>query len=92
LPPERLYWVVREYIMTTAEKREASWREYLSPLKLTLLAVNGVCFGALLVLLTLGAGSGPVVLLTIGTGLSFGVLVVGAIIASRRVTGKKNPA
>ncbi len=60
------------------------WREYLSPLKLVLLAVNGVCFGGLIVLLALGKASGGVVVLTIGTGLSFGALVVGAIIASRR--------
>ncbi len=60
------------------------WREYFSPLNLALLAVYGVCFGALLVLLALGKTSSEIVVLTIGTGLSFGALVAGAIIASRR--------
>ncbi|MCL5742635.1 MAG: hypothetical protein M1541_01720 [Acidobacteria bacterium] len=76
--------------MTTTEQREAGWREYLSPLRLTLLAVNGVCFGGSLVLLALGNASGPVIVLTIGTGLSFGALVAGAITASRRVLAKKD--
>lgn len=71
--------------MTTTEKREAGWHAYLSPLRLTLLAVNGVCFGGLLVLLALGKASGPVIVLTIGTGLSFGALVAGALTASRQV-------
>ncbi len=66
------------------KNHEDCWREYLSPLKLGLLAVNGVCFGALVVLLALGKGSGEVVFLTIATGLSFGALVTGAIIASFR--------
>ena len=67
-----------------SSKHDDCWREYLSPLKLTLLAVNGVCFGALIVLLALGRNAGEIVVLTIGTGLSFGALVAGAIIASRR--------
>lgn len=75
--------------MTPTEKREAGWRAYLSPLRLTLLAANGVCFGGLLVLLALGKASGPVIVLTIGTGLSFGALVTSAITASRRVLGKR---
>ncbi|MHC1767022.1 MAG: hypothetical protein AB9869_22430 [Verrucomicrobiia bacterium] len=65
-------------------KREDRWNEYLSPLKLGLLAVNGLCFGDLLVLLVLGKSTGEVVVLTIGTGLSFGALLTGAIIAARR--------
>lgn len=70
--------------MSHLKRGNASGSEYLSPRKLTLMAVNGVCFGALLVLLALGSASGPAVLLTIGTGLSFGVLLLGAIVASRR--------
>ncbi len=66
------------------KSHEDCWREYLSPLKLALLAVNGVCFGGLIVLLALGKVSGEVVFLTIATGLSFGALVTGAMIAARR--------
>ncbi len=66
------------------ESHHDCWREYLSPLKLALLAVNGVCFGGFIVLLALGKASGEVVVLTIGTGLSFAALVAGAIIASCR--------
>jgi hypothetical protein len=62
----------------------SDWRSYLSPLKLSLLAVNAVCFGACVVLLTFGSGGGPLVLLTIGTGLSAGAGLTGAIIASRK--------
>lgn len=75
--------------MTPTEKREAGWRAYVSPPRRTFLAVNGVCFGGLLVLLALGRASGPVIVLTIGTGLSFGALVAGAITASRRVRRKR---
>ncbi len=66
------------------ENRDDRWREYLSPLMLALLAVNGVCFGALIVLLVLGKTGGGDEILMIGTGLSFGALMVGAMMASRR--------
>ncbi len=56
----------------------------MSPLKLALLAINGVCFGGLIVLLALGKASGEVVVLAIATGLSFGALLTGAMVASRR--------
>lgn len=65
-------------------KCEDRWNECLSPLKLGLLAVNGLCFGALLILLALGKSTGEVVIVTIGTGLSFGALLTGAILAARR--------
>jgi len=70
------------------EKKNSGWREYPSPLKLALTAINAVCFGAGLVLLALGNSSGPLVLLTIGTGLSATVGLVGAIVASRKVVAR----
>jgi len=70
--------------MNTTEKQHSDWRGYLSPLKITLLAINAVCFGACIVLLAFGAGSGPLVVLTIGTGLSFGAGLTGAIVAARK--------
>ena len=61
---------------------------WLSPLKLTLLAINAVCFGGCLVLLALGRGGGPVLLLTFGTGLAMLAGLTGALMATRRT---KNP-
>jgi hypothetical protein len=58
-----------------------------SPLRITILAINAVCFGGCLVLLALGTASGPLVLLTIATGLSFGAGLMGAIVASRELRG-----
>jgi hypothetical protein len=67
------------------DARVDCWRAYLSPLKVSLLAVNAICFGGCVVLLALGSGGGPLVLLTVGTGLSFAAGVTGAIIAARRM-------
>ena len=58
--------------------------DYLSPLKLTLLAVNAICFGGCVVLLAAGRGDGPVVLLTIGVGLMLFTGLTGALIAACR--------
>lgn len=60
-------------------------RGYLSPLRISLLAVNGVCFGGLLVLLILGRGNGPAVLAAVGAGLSLAGGLAGAILAARRL-------
>ena len=69
-----------------SDDTRASWcRAYLSPLKISLLAVNAVCFGACVVLLALGSGGGPLVLLTVGTGLSFAAGLAGAIMTARRM-------
>jgi len=70
--------------MNTSEKQDACWRKWLSPLRITSLAINAVCFGGCIVLLAFGAASGPLVFLTIGTGLSFGAGLGGAILASRK--------
>ncbi|MCK9315795.1 MAG: hypothetical protein EOM59_14445 [Clostridia bacterium] len=75
--------------MNTTEKQQSDWRGYLSPLKITLLAINAVCFGACIVLLMLGAGGGPLVLLTIGTGLALGAKLTGAIVAARKNTVRR---
>jgi hypothetical protein len=70
--------------MNAREKRDAGWRNWLSPLRLTLLSINAVCFGALIVLLILGKPSGPLVVITIATGLSFGAGLTGALVAARK--------
>ena len=44
-----------------------------------------------MVLLALGSVSGPLVLLTIGTGLSLFAALTGAIIASRRSRTEDSP-
>ena len=72
-----------DYIMYL-ETNRICWREYLSPLKLILLSVNALCFGGCLVLLALGSAGGPMVLLTVGTGLSLFGGLTGALIATRR--------
>jgi hypothetical protein len=69
--------------------RSTSWRDWLSPLKITLLAINAVCFGGCVVLLALGTVSGPLVLLTVGTGLSLGAGLAGAIIAWRKQSSRR---
>jgi len=44
-------------------------RGWLSPLKLTLLVINAICFGGCLVLLAVKNADVPLVLLTISVGL-----------------------
>ena len=69
-----------------SDDTRASWRRaYLSPVKISLLAVNAVCFGGCVVLGALGCGGGPLVLLTVGTGLSFAAGLTGAIMTARRM-------
>ena len=58
--------------------------DYLSPLMLTVLMANAVCFGAALVLLLTRKQGGPVVLLAIATGMQVFAGGTGAIRASRR--------
>ena len=70
--------------MNRDEKKIDSWREWISPLKLSLLVINAICFGGCIVLLATGASSGTLVILTIATGLSFGAGFVGAMIASQK--------
>jgi hypothetical protein len=59
--------------MNTTEKEESERREYPSPIGITLLVVNAICFGGFVALLAVGARGVPVVLLTIGTGMSLSV-------------------
>jgi len=61
------------------------WRDFLSPLKLSLLVINAVCFGGTVVLLAMGREGGPLVLLTVATGLSLAAGATGAIVAARRL-------
>ena len=75
--------------MDTTNKQHLEWREYLSPLLITLLAINTICFGGFIVLLAIGAGGGPLVLLTIGTGLAFGAGLAGALIAGHKIAASK---
>jgi hypothetical protein len=74
--------------MNACEKKNTEWRNWISPLKLTLLAINAVCFGAFIVLLIVGKPSGPLVGITIATGLSLGAGLTGAIVASRKELGR----
>ena len=69
--------------MDMTERQKSHW---LSPLMLTLLAVNAVCFGGCIVLLAFGSS---VVLLTIGTGLSLGAGLTGTVLATRQ--GSQSP-
>ena len=69
--------------MDTSENN-ACWRKMISPLRLVLLSVNAVCLGGFIVLLAIGSTSGPLVLLTIGAGLSFMAGLAGAIVAARK--------
>ncbi len=70
----------------TAETERKACSDWLSPLRLTLLVVNAICFGGCLVLLAVGHVSGSLVLLLIGVGLSVFAGTAGAIMASRRRT------
>ena len=70
--------------MDTTSKSNSSWSEWLSPLKITLLVVYAICFGGCIVLLAVGRGGGPLILLTIATGLSLGAGLIGAILALRQ--------
>lgn len=69
--------------MKRTEGSNCHFSEYLSPLKLTLLALNGISFGGLLVLVLLGRATPPVVFLTISTGVSLTALLIGTLLASR---------
>ena len=71
--------------MTDApEKTDQSWREYISPLRLTLLAINWICFCACIVLVAGGRAGGLLILLLIGTGLYSVGGLIGAIVAVRK--------
>ena len=71
-------------ITITTKKQHSGWRVYLSPLRITLLVINVVCFGGCIVLLTFGTVTGPLLLLTVGTGLSSGAGLTGVIVALHR--------
>jgi O-antigen ligase len=60
------------------------WCDWLSPLRLTLLAVNSVCFGGCLVLLATGKAKGSTVFLTVAVGMMFASGLIGALVASHR--------
>lgn len=75
--------------MSVSDRGESACRQWISPLRLTLLAVNAVCFGACLVLLALATVSGALIVLTIGTGLSFGAGLAGAIGAARKIATRE---
>ena len=75
---------------TMSDKTQTGPRpRYLSPLMLSILAANAVCFGACVVMLILSRGSGPLALLTIGTGLSFAAGLTGAIVTSCQIKNQE---
>ncbi|MBI1390477.1 MAG: hypothetical protein GC154_18730 [bacterium] len=53
------------------------------PFRITLMTLNAICFGGCCVLLILGKPNGPLVLLTIATGLSTFANLVGACLEAR---------
>lgn len=65
-----------------SERCQINW---LSPLRLTLLVINAICFGGCITLLALGNANGHLVLVTIATGLSFGAGLAGAIFTTRQL-------
>lgn len=70
---------------TSEKKKNSSPGEWISPGKIVSLVINSICFGVCIVLLVGGTANGPLVLLTIGTGLSLGAGLTGAIAASRKL-------
>jgi hypothetical protein len=74
----------------TNDDIEKCWRANLSPLKLSLLVVNAVCFGGFLVFLALGKSSGSIVVMTVATGLMLFAGLAGALMASRRIIKQKH--
>ena len=68
--------------MKNQQQQLEEWKGFLSPLQISLLAINGVCFGGSIVLLALGKGS---VLLALGTGGMFFAGAAGALIASKKL-------
>jgi hypothetical protein len=73
----------------TNDDIEKCWRANLSPLKLSLLVVNAVCFGGFLVFLASGKSSGSIVVMTVATGLMLFAGLAGALMASRRIIKQK---
>ncbi len=65
--------------MNQNQKADDSWQGFLSPFKLTILAINLICFGASVVLFVFSRGH---ILLLIGTGLYSLGGSIGAIVAS----------
>jgi hypothetical protein len=74
----------------TNDDIEKCWRANLSPLKLSLLVVNAVCFGGFLVFLALGKSSGSIVVMTVATGLMLFAGLAGALMVSRRIIKQKS--
>ena len=66
--------------MNTTEKQRYQREPYLSPFKVTLPALNAACLGVCIVLWAVGDGDGPLVLLTIGSGLTVGAGSVGTVV------------
>jgi hypothetical protein len=66
------------------EKADKSWREYISPLRMTMLAINWICFCVCIVLVVNWKNEGLLLLLLIGTGLCFIGGLIGAIIGARK--------
>lgn len=74
----------------TTQRNTDCWRSFLSPLNLTLLAVNAICFGGFLAFLAAGKADAPVVVLTVTTGVMFSCLLTGALVASCRARSARN--
>ena len=71
----------------TSEKKVC---EYLSPLRLSLLVVNGICFGGFVMLILLGKSNVFLIVMTASTGLMLFAGLAGALLASRCIIKQKH--
>jgi hypothetical protein len=61
------------------EKAHVSWREFITPRKLTLFALSWISFCVCIILLAIGRTGSPLVLVLIGTGILFFCGLIGII-------------
>lgn len=74
--------------VSPTKQTDARWAGYLSRSSLMLLGLNGLIFGSLLTFAATKTVSTATAVLTISNGVMFGVLLVGALIASSKRSGK----
>ncbi|MCP5523431.1 MAG: hypothetical protein H7A46_17990 [Verrucomicrobiales bacterium] len=65
--------------MIQSSQKNAASRRLGFPWGIVSLTINAICFGGCLVLLAMGTITGPLVLCTIGTGLSAGAGFAAAL-------------
>jgi hypothetical protein len=75
--------------MNTPAMSDTSWRDGMSSVRVTLRAIKAVCFGGCVVLRAGETARGPLVLLTVGTGLSLAAGLAGTMAASRKQSSRR---